>query len=150
MLTGLVWIVAFPSIGWAQTPRPAPKTFAQQLVDATHAAHPEADEIGISATTSSGCKGIASTDKSDIGEKCEADDIKPMRTGKPFVEKEKDGYDVSLPLHDSDGKVIGVVGVGFKLVSGQTEASVTAQARKIAAEMEAKIPSKAKLFARAQ
>jgi len=50
-----------------------------------------------------------------------------MQTGKPFVEKEKDGFDVSLPLHDSTGKLIGVVGIGFKAAAGQTEASVTEQ-----------------------
>jgi hypothetical protein len=73
-----------------------------------------------------------------------------MRTGKPVVEKEKDGFDVSLPLHDSTGLIIGAVGVGFKSVPGQTEASVTEQAQKIAAEMEAQIPSKAKLFERSE
>ena len=122
------------------------KSFAQKLVEATQAKHPESDEIGISANTSRGCIGIASTDKSDIGGKCEKADTEPMRTGKPFVEKEKDGFDVSLPLHDSTGKSIGAVGFGFKSAPGQTAASVTEQARKIAAEMEAQIPSKAKLL----
>ena len=37
-----------------------------------------------------------------------------MRTGNPYVEKEKDGVDISVPLHDSVGKIIGSVGVGFK------------------------------------
>ena len=64
--------------------------------------------------------------------------------------KEKDGFDVSLPLHDSSGKIIGAVGIGFKSAPGQTEASVTEQARKIAAEMEVRIPSKAKLFERSE
>jgi len=122
------------------------KIFAQRLVEITHARHSEVDEIGISTTTRRGCIGIASTDRSDIGEKCEKDDVQPMQTGKPFIEKEKDGFDVSLPLHDSTGKLIGVVGIGFKPSSGQTEASVTEQAKKIAAEMESKIPSKVKLF----
>lgn len=132
----------------AQAAVPTGKIFAQRLVEATQAKHPEADEIGISATTTRGCLGVASTDKSDIGEKCEADDIKPMQTGKPFVEKEKDGFDVSLPLHDANGKTVGVVGVGFKAAPGQTEASVTELARKIAAEMAPQIPSKAALFKR--
>lgn len=132
----------------AQATKPTGKSFAQKLVEATQVKHPEADEIGISTTTSRGCFGVASTDKSDIGEKCEADDIKPMQTGKPFVEKEKDGFDVSLPLHDANGKTVGVVGVGFKAAPGQTEASVTERAQKIAAEMEPQIPSKAALFKR--
>jgi hypothetical protein len=66
------------------------------------------------------------------------------------VEKEKDGFDVSLPLHDSTGQLIGVVGIGFKAAAGQTEASVTEEAHKIASEMELQIPSKAKLFERSE
>jgi hypothetical protein len=139
-------ISILPVLSSAQTKTQTGKTFAQKLVEATQAKHPESDEIGISANTSRGCIGIASTDKSDIGGKCEKEDSEPMRTGKPVVEKEKDGFDVSLPLYDSTGMIIGAVGVGFKSVPGQTEASVTEQARKIAAEMESQIPSKAKLL----
>jgi hypothetical protein len=134
----------------AQTKTHTGKSFAQKLVEATHAKHPESDEIGISANTSRGCIGIASTDKSDVGGKCEKEDSEPMRTGKPVVEKEKDGFDVSLPLHDSAGNIIGAVGVGFKSAAGQTEASVTEKAQRIATEMEVQIPSKAKLFERSE
>jgi hypothetical protein len=134
----------------AQTKASIGKSFAQKLVEATQMKHAETDEIGISATTRRGCIGIASTDKGDIGEKCEKDDVEAMQTGKPFVEKEKDGFDVSLPLHDSTGKLIGVVGIGFKAAAGQTKVSVTEQAHKIASEMEAQIPSKAKLFERSE
>jgi hypothetical protein len=139
-----------PVLTCAQAKTRVGKSFAQELVEATRAKHPESDEIGISTNTSRGCIGIASTDKTDIGGKCEKEDSEPMRTGKPVVEKEKDGFDVSLPLHDSTGKIIGALGVGFKSASGQTKASVTEQAQKIAAEMEAQIPSKAKLFERSE
>jgi hypothetical protein len=135
-----------PFLASAQTKTHTTKTFAQKLVEATQAKHSEADEISISATTSHGCVEIASTDKSDIGGKCEKEDSEPMRTGKPVVEKEKDGFDVSLPLHDSMGNMIGAVGVGFKPAPGQTESSVVEQAQIIAAEMGMQIPSKAKLF----
>ena len=143
-------ISTWPVLTSAQTKTHTGESFAQKLVEATQAKHPESDEIGISANTSHGCVGIASTDKSDIGGKCEKEDSEPMRTGKPIVEKEKDGFDVSVPLHDSTGKIIGAVGVGFKPAPGQTAASVTEQAQKIAAEMEAQIPSKAKLFERSE
>jgi cell division septation protein DedD len=139
-----------PVLTSARTKTYTGKNFAQKLVEATQAKHPESDEIGISANTSRGCIGIASTDKRDIGGKCEKEDSEPIRTGKPVVEKEKDGFDVSLPLHDSMGKIIGAVGVGFRSTPGQTEASVTEQAQKIAAEMEVQIPSKAKLFGRSE
>jgi len=139
-----------PALTSAQTKTHSGKTFAQKLVEETLAKHSEADEVGISANTRRGCIGIASTDKSDIGGKCEKEDSEPILTGKPVVEKEKDGFDVSLPLHDSAGKIIGAVGIGFKLAPSQTEASVTMQAQKIAAEMGAQIPSKAKLFERSE
>lgn len=139
-----------PVLASAQAMTHKGKIFAQKLVEATQAEYSEVDEIGISTTTRSGCIGIASTDRSGIGEKCEKDDVEPMHTGKPYVEKEKDGFDVSLPLHDSAGRLIGVVGIGFKPAAGQTEASVVQQARKIASEMEAQIPSKTKLFERSK
>lgn len=150
VLLAAILISVLPVLSSAQTKTHTGKSFAQKLVEATQAKHPESDEIGISANTSRGCIGIASTDKSDIGGKCERADTEPMRTGKPFVEREKDGFDVSLPLHDSTGKMIGAVGFGFKSAPGQTAASVTEQARKIATEMEAQIPSKAKLFERSE
>jgi hypothetical protein len=143
-------ISPLPIAASAQTKAHAGKTVAQKLVEATQAKHPESDEIGISAITSRGCVGIASTDKSDIGEKCEKENSGAMRSGKPVVEKEKDGFDVTLPLHDSTGKIIGALGIGFKPGPGQTEASVTEQAQKIASEIEAQIPSKAKLFERSE
>jgi hypothetical protein len=140
----LIIIWALPISG--QTKAHTGTSFAQKLVETTLAKHPESDEISISANTSRGCIGIASTDKSDIGAKCEKEDSEPMRTGKAVVEKEKDGFDVSLPLHDATGNVIGALGVGFKSAPGQTEASVKELAMKIAAEMEAQIPTKATLI----
>ncbi|HEV2314116.1 MAG TPA: PDC sensor domain-containing protein [Candidatus Acidoferrales bacterium] len=129
----------------AQTATHQTKTMAQKLVEDTHAQHPEATEIGIVTISARGCRTIASTDSKDIGEKCEADDSAPMKTGKPYVEKEKDGYDISLPLHDATGKAIGAVGIEFKLEAGQTAANMTEKAKQIAGEMEKQIPSKAAL-----
>jgi hypothetical protein len=146
--------VAIISIG---SPRPVlaqghatGKILAQKLVEAAQAKHPEVDEIGILATTSRGCRGIASTDRTDIGEQCEADDVVPMRTGKPSVEKEGQGYDVAVLLHDAAGKTIGVLVVGFKGAPGQTEASARQRALEIEAEMAKQITSKADLFTRSK
>ncbi|MHB8486368.1 MAG: PDC sensor domain-containing protein [Candidatus Acidiferrales bacterium] len=138
-------ICLLPALASAQGMTHMGKSFAQKLVEQTHAQHPEATEIGIVTMSARGCRTIASTDKGDIGEKCEADDSAPIRTGKPYVEKEKDGYDVSLPLHDATGKAIGAVGIEFKLEAGQTAANMTEKAKRIAGEMEKQIPSKAAL-----
>src|SRR5487761_834548 len=134
-----------PALANAQEMNHNGKSFAQKLVEQTHAQHPEATEIGIVTVSARGCRTIASTDSKDIGEKCEAEDSAPMKTGKPYVEKEKDGYDISLPLHDAAGKVIGAVGIEFKLEAGQTAANMTEKAEQIAGEMEKQIPSKAAL-----
>lgn len=141
----MIFILQVPFVRAQPSPRSG-KSLAQKLVEEAHAKHPETDEIGISTTTSRGCVGIASTDRSDIGEKCEKEDLDAMHTGKPVTEKEKDGFDVSLPLHDSSGKPVGSIGIEFKLSAGQSEASVVKQAQGIAREMEAQIPSKASLF----
>jgi sensor histidine kinase regulating citrate/malate metabolism len=149
LLTVASLMAVAPSLACAQAKEPAEQTakiFAQTLVEAAQARHPEADEIGILATTDKGCRGIASTDKSDIGEECEAEDIQPMKTGRTSVEKEGSGFDVSVLLHDTTGKTIGVLAVGFKGAPGRTEATVTEIAKKMEAEMAAQIPVKEKLF----
>ena len=56
-----ILVCGFPVLNSAQTKPHAGKSFAQKLVEATQAKHPESDEIGISAITSRGCIGIAST-----------------------------------------------------------------------------------------
>lgn len=139
-------VLALPSVLVAKQQEAKGKTFAQALVEQTLASHPESDEVGIAVRSSRGCKTIASTDKSDLDEACEKDDIQPMQTGKPYVEKEKDGYDVSVPLRDARGKIIGSVGIGFKPKEGQTQEEVIAAAEKIAKEMSAQIASRTKLF----
>jgi hypothetical protein len=144
----VIGAVSVPKLTTGRPQTSKPKIFAQKLVEETLTKHPEADEIGISAVSSHGCHTIASTDRGDIGEVCEKDDSEPMRTGNPYVEKEKQGFDISVPLRDSAGKIIGSVGVGFKRQAGQTETDLVAQAQKIAADMEAEVTSKAKLFER--
>lgn len=145
MLSMAIAIFAAPACLAVAQPVPKERTFAQNLVNQTKAMHPEADEIGISIRSARGCRTIASTDPSDIGEACEKDDMAPMRTGKPYVEKERDGYDVSVPLRDAHGRLIGSLGVGFKPQAGQTQAQVTSAAEKISKEMSSKISSKAEL-----
>jgi hypothetical protein len=145
-LTAFAIVAALALPSYISASKLEAKTQAQRLVEETMAKHPEADEIGISVRSSRGCSTIASTDKTDIGETCEKEDIEPMRTGKPYVEKERDGYDVSVPLRDMDGRIVGSVGIGFKGEPGQTQAKVVEDAVKISKEMATRIPSKAALF----
>jgi hypothetical protein len=125
------------------------KIVAQKLVDEALAKHPEVTGIELAAPTSKGCSTIASTDPKGVGEKCDQDELGPLRTGKPFVEKETDGFDATLPLHDAAGKIIGTIGMDFKPKPGQTESIIIDQASKIVRELETQVPSKARLFERA-
>jgi len=110
------------------------KIFAQKLVETAVAKHPELSSMELAVTPPGGqnCLTIASTEAKDLGEKCDEDEFAAMRTGKPFAEKEEDGFDITVPLHDATGKLIGTVGLDFKPKPGQQETGVIEQATRIA------------------
>lgn len=121
-------------------------TLAQRLVTQAMASYPQASEIGISVGSSSGCHSIASSDPSDVGERCESGDLRVIRSHRAHAVKERDGYDVSVPLHDSAGKLIGSLAVEFPLHSEQSTVAAIRQAQAISREMAARIPSEASLM----
>jgi hypothetical protein len=90
------------------------KIVAQRLVEEALSKHPEVTEVELAIRTSKECSTIADSELKGIGEKCDHDELEAMRIGEPFVEKEGDGFDITMPLHDSTGKVIGIVGMDFK------------------------------------
>lgn len=146
ILASMSWILV-PGAALSATPE---KIFAQKLLEETLSKHTEVTGLEIAATTKHGCKTIAATDPKELEEKCDAEVWRPLRSGKPYVEREKDGFDVTLPLHDASGKTIAVVGMDFKPEPAQTKESVIEQGRQITGEMEKQVPSKAKLFERAE
>jgi hypothetical protein len=89
------------------------------------------------------CVTIADTDVKELGDKCDKGELAVMKSGKSTVEKESDGYDVTLPLHVG-GKTIGIIAMDFKL--DEQEAGLLDRANIIAKEMEAQIPETSKLF----
>ncbi len=93
---------------------------------------------------------IASTEAKALREKCDNDEFTAMKANKPFVEREKEEgkevYDITMPLHDATGKLIGTVGLDFKPEPNQKESEVMELARQIVREMETQIPTKTKLF----
>ena len=121
------------------------KIFAQVLVENTVAKHPELEGLGLATPPPDGhdCVTIADTDPKEIGDKCDQGELMVMKTGKSTVEKEGDGYDVTLPLH-VNGKTIGIIGMDFRL--DQKEEGLLDRANVIAKEIETQIPSKSKLF----
>jgi hypothetical protein len=121
------------------------RIFAQVLVESTVARHAELAELELATIPTDGhdCTTIAATDVKEMGDKCDKGELAVMKTGKPTVEKEGDGYDVTLPLHVS-GKTIGIIGMDFKL--DQKESGLVDRASVIAKEVEDQIPEKSKLF----
>jgi hypothetical protein len=126
----------------------AGKIAAQQIVEQALAAHPEISGLELAATHSDqeGCKTIAATEANEVGQKCDKDELTAIKTNRPFVEQEKDEFDVTLPIHDSTGKIIATAGMDFKAGPGQTKQTVTRQAKQIAADLEKRIQSKEFLF----
>ena len=124
---------------------------AQKVVSELKAAHPEITSLELAATRlqQDGCKTIAATEANEIGQKCDKDELTAIKTDSPFVKQEKDEFDVTLPIHDSTGKIIATAGMDFK-AAGQTKVTVTQQAKLIAAELEKRFTSKSRLFEPAQ
>jgi len=144
-----LFVVASRSQTRAKT---APKIYAQKLVEEILSTHAGLTALELAATPpgKKQCVNIASNETKGIGEKCDKDEFTAMKTDKPFVEKEKENgkevYDVTIPVHDANGKIIATAGIDFKPEPNQSEAQVTERSHQIAKEIESKLKSKAKLF----
>jgi hypothetical protein len=147
----LVCVLCFDTAK-AQSASSKTKTYAQKLLEDTLATHPEVSGLELASTPpdKTQCVTIAATDPKEIGGKCDKDEFTAMKTDQPFVEKEREKgvevYDVTMPIHDSAGKVIATVGMDFRAGTGQNRNKVVASARQIAKELESHITSKEKLF----
>jgi hypothetical protein len=124
------------------------KTLAQKLVDELAVKHPELVRIGLHLTPPAGSENliVASNIASKIGQKSDPEDLAAMRTGKPVALREQGNFDVTLPLHDASGKVIGAIGLTFKPAANEPEAAAIRRAQGIARELEKQVSSQAKLF----
>ena len=153
VLSALLVILGAAASNAPASPAPSSKIYAQKLIEETLAAHQELDALAISATPpgKTQCVTIASDEAKEIGEDCDEEELTAMKTNSPLVQKEmengKDTYDVTIPIHDASGKVIATAGIDFDPDPNQSEAKVTERAQQIAKEIEAKVPSKEKLFA---
>jgi len=142
-----IWIAGIVG-GQAANQAEHDKILAQKVVEEIKTAHTEITglELAAARSASEGCKTIAATEANEVGQKCDEDELTAMKTNKPFVEQEKDEFDVTLPIHDSAGTIIGTAGMDFKAEPGRTKETVTRQARQIASELEKRFPSREKLF----
>ena len=121
--------------------------FAQKVVDEIKAAHSEITGLELAANKpGKGCQTIAATEAKEIGQKCDKDELTARKTNKPFVEREKTEFDVTLPIHDSTGKIIATAGMDFRLEAGRTKETVVQEALKLGAELERRLTSESDLF----
>ncbi|HYY71973.1 MAG TPA: PDC sensor domain-containing protein [Candidatus Bathyarchaeia archaeon] len=148
----LLFLCAVASNDAQTSPAPVPRIYAQKLVEQTLAAHPELLGLELAATPpgKTQCVTIASSETKGIGEKCDKDEFTAMKTNKPFIEKEKENgkevYDVTIPIHDANGKIIATAGIDFKPAPDQSDAKVTELSQQIAKELETKVTTKERLF----
>lgn len=129
--------------------KPPHGIFAQLLVDRFVRDHPELTALELAVTTAGGCRTVAATAPEDVGENCDADELGPIRTGKPDVEvpsKADPVYDITQALHDATHHLIGAAGMDRRPQTGPTRAAVVKRARELLRALEAQIPSKARLL----
>ena len=110
----------------------APPIMAQALVDQFVRAHPELAALELAVTAGGRCKTVAATAAEEVGEKCDADELGPIRTGKPDVEgptKADPVFDITQALHDATGHLIGAVGMDLKPAPGLTPSAAVTRAR---------------------
>lgn len=156
VLTGYAVLVG-PSVGLPARMSSEAKRgriLAQKVMEELASKHSELQGMEVAATPpgKKTCVTIAATEAKEVGEKCDNDEFTAIQTNQPFVEKENEGgkevFDVTMPLHDAAGKVVGTIGMDFKPEPGQERSKVVSRAEEIVREFEKQVPSKAKLFER--
>ncbi|HJY80235.1 MAG TPA: hypothetical protein VKK81_04030 [Candidatus Binatia bacterium] len=127
---------------------PPAKTLGQHLVEELAARHAELLRIGLHVTPPNSKQNviIASNVAAKVGQKSDPEDLKAIETRKPVVLREGENFDITLPLHDSAGNIIGAIGLTFRPRPGEQESDAVGRATKTARELERRIPSKARLF----
>ena len=126
--------------------KPAP--FAQKLVEAALARHPEVILIAIHATPPGHKNLIVASNFGRIGKIGDEDDMRCIRTGKSNLEVNSTGkhFEDELVLQDGSGKTIGALGVVFNYRAGEDKAGLAKLAEQVREEMKVKLPSEATLF----
>ncbi|GAB3627651.1 ferric siderophore receptor [Pandoraea terrae] len=128
-------------------------SFAQNLVDATVAQHPELLELDLHVMPPGAQRSVIIAAKSGkrIGNATDPDDLGVFKTGQPFVEINRVGdqnVEAHLPLLDARGTIIGTVEFTFPYPSGSglDETALIKRAKAIRDDMSRQIAQKPNLF----
>jgi hypothetical protein len=113
---------------------------AQRLAEATLARHPEAAHVVLHVTPPGAADSenlVIGSTMGHLGKKADEDDLRIMHEARTetVVAKSGDRFNVSLPLIDAQGKVIGIVAVGFPFKAGDDKAPLVADAERIRDEL---------------
>lgn len=124
------------------------ETYAQWLVEHTLARHPELNALTFHVKPKGSADNIIiASNMAPYGKKADEDDLSVLRTGQPLQEvaKSKDRYGVELPLANAQGRVIGVLALGFVYRPGQETEGFLAKAEAIRDELARQILRKGQL-----
>jgi DNA-binding beta-propeller fold protein YncE len=128
--------------------------YAETLIVNTKTAHKELQKLGLHAIPPGEREYaiIANNFPEKVGKKSSTGDLAVVQTGKPSVKKDEKGkfYDLKLPIADAAGKPIGltVMEIPYKVANDSEDA--LAKAAAIRDEIQAQIPSHARLFEMAE
>jgi hypothetical protein len=129
---------------WPYNPKFTAKTHAQDLVEATMAAHPEILILAIHATPpGSKTDVILGSNIGRIGKAADEDDLRVIEKGETNREVNDTGkrFEAELPLNDAKGKRIGALGVVYAYKAGDDKEALVAKAVKVRDELAHQIPS---------
>lgn len=113
---------------------------AQRLAETTLARHPEAAHVVLHVTPPGAADSenlVIGSTIGRLGKKADEDDLRIMHEAhtETVVAKSGDRFNVSLPLIDGQGKVIGIVAIGFAYKAGDDKAPLLADAERIRDEL---------------
>jgi hypothetical protein len=124
--------------------------FAQQLIVAIKAEHPEIQKLGLHAVPPGQTQSaiIANNYPEKIGKLSTPGDLKTVASGEPKAHRIDKGkfWDTFIPLHDEHRKVIGFLVMEVPFNTAPTEEGAIAEGIKIRDEVQRQVPTLGKLF----
>jgi iron complex outermembrane receptor protein len=140
-ITAAITLFVIPAVALAEV---GAKSYGQDLVDRTMAAHPDLIGLDVHAIPpeKSESQIIASSNPSRMGDKTDPDDLEVMKTGTPRVEINRRGdqnVEVALQLHDVTGRPVGSIELTFPYKAGSDEDALIQQGQKIEDELRRRI-----------